>query len=478
MNIKQTIKNIANVQLMRVKSASQKGRVTKLENQVKKLQMLIKDDILSLTDKDVKYVGNSYTSYKEAVEEINSKYNGTADWGVLQTGSIVDLRAAFIIGEGIKVTSKGIEDATTEIEWANKFLEYNQLDKEMSQEFAKEAELEGKLAIKLAAEMNIVEENGKSRTDVKISARFLSWIDKRYIVVANPADYTDYQRLTWTPTKKNTPEVLEAQEFVYKKFGGRICQPNDAAPKIMKCLTEVESLSKALRDWREIDRIFASPILGVECKDKDSVLTTKAALADKNWKVKKLFISTAKLYYAQFDIGGVGSIEKEILMLAKMISGTTGIPVSALGLPELMSNRATAENLMEFVMSATTKERQIWIGAYEEIIRKAMAMYNELVYQGMSQEKQLNPNRIKVEIPQITKEQWEHLEKIFLPGCIAGKISDELFLEKIPGVDAEKELERKQAKEGSEFERIKAENEDLKAENIEKDLLSQGNQPQ
>jgi len=475
MNIKKIFKNIANVQFMRAKVASQKGRVTKLENQVHKLQMLIKDDILSLVEKTTTYKGNEYTSYSQAITEINNKYNGTADWGVLQTGAIIDLRAAFIIGEGIKVVQKGEEDASIEIAWANKFLEYNQLDKEMAQEFAKEAEIEGKIAIKLASEETEIIENGRAIPDVKISSRYISWLDKGYTIKTSPQDYMDYQQLTWKPKDKDKPEILEANEFVYKKFGGRISDPNQAAPKILKCLTEIDSLSKALRDWREIDRIFASPILAVECPDTEAVKSTKEALTDKNWKVKKMFIARGKLYYAQFDMGGVTSIEKEILTLAKMISGTTGIPVSALGLPELMSNRATAENLMEFVLSATTKERQIWKGAYEEIIRKAMVMYNELIYQGLSQERKLNPDRIKVEIPQITKDQWEHLERIFLPGCIAGKISDELFLEKIPGVNAEKELERKQAKEGSEFERIKAENEDLKNKNIEKDLFG-GNQ--
>lgn len=477
MDIKNTFKNLINVQFMKAKIAGQKGRVTKLENQVHKLQMLIKDDILSLVEKTITYKGNEYTSYSQAIIEINNKYNGTADWGVLQTGAIIDLRAAFIIGEGIKVTQKGEEDASSEIAWTNKFLEYNQLDKEMAQEFAKEAEIEGKIAIKLAAEETEIIENGRAISNVKISSRYISWLDKGYTVKTSSQDYMDYRQLTWKPKDKDELEVLEINEFIYKKFGGRISDPNQAAPKIMKCLTEIDNLSKAFRDWREINRIFAAPILVAECKDKEGVKSTKEALSDKNWKIKKLLVSLAKLYYAQFDMGGVTSIEKEIIKNAEFISGCTGIPVGALGLTELMKYQ-TSENMMEFLMSATTKERQIWKGAYEEIIRKAMIMYNELVNQGMSQEKQLNPNRIQVDIPQITKEQWDHLEKVFLPAVIAGKISEELFLEKIPGVDAEKELERKQAKEGSEFERIKKENEDLKSQNIEKDLFGQGNQLQ
>ena len=112
---------MANVQFMKYRVASQKGRVTKLENQVHKLQHLVKDDILALTDSVAGYKSNAYPSYNAAVSEIDRKYKGTADWGVLQTGNIIDLRAAFIIGDGITVSEKE-EGAEKELEWVEKFL--------------------------------------------------------------------------------------------------------------------------------------------------------------------------------------------------------------------------------------------------------------------------------------------------------------------------------------------------------------------
>ncbi|GAH19150.1 unnamed protein product, partial [marine sediment metagenome] len=68
------VRDVANVQMMKYKVASQKGRITKLEHSVKRLVHLVKDDILSLQEKTRKYKGNEYTSYKSAVEEINKKY--------------------------------------------------------------------------------------------------------------------------------------------------------------------------------------------------------------------------------------------------------------------------------------------------------------------------------------------------------------------------------------------------------------------
>jgi len=472
MGIKKTIKkwtkDLANVQFMKYKVASQKGRVTKLENQVQKLQHLVKDDILSLTETTAKYKGNSYPTYASAIAEIDRKYKGTADWGVLQTGNIIDLRSAFIIGDGLTVSEKE-EGAEKELEWTERFLEYNDLDKEVVQEFAKEAEIEGKIALKLALEKD--KEAEKEEDKYMVSVRFISWADKKYIVETNPQDYLDYQKLIWKATGKNKIETLEAKEFVYKKFGGRIMNPNEAAPKIMKCLTQVENLDMALRDWRQINHIFAGPILYAKCENDNEVKLALASLADKNFKIKKILAGTFDLSFLELDIKGVESIENEIKNLAKMISGTTGIPIHFLGFVELMSNRATAENLMEMINASTTKERQTWIGAYEEVIKKAMIMYNEATNQGMSKEKQLNPDKIKVDIPTITKEHYERLEKIFLPACLGGKLSDEAFLAMIPGFDVKSELKRKQDKETSELEQIKHENEDLKTDLNDKELF-------
>lgn len=455
MTIKQTFKDLANVQLMRSRVSSQKGKLTKLSKKVAELNHLIKDDILALVERTSTFSGNAYKTYQSAVDAISEKYNGTADWGVLQTGNIIDLRAAFIIGEGPKVVKK-VEEADAEVEWVESFFEYNNIDNEVAQEFAKEAEIEGKLAIKL-----VVEEDKDKTKDKKkafnVSARYVSWTENNYKIIVNPQDYMQYEKMVWLPTDKSKPETLTENQFVYKKFGGRINKPNLAAPKMMKCLTQVENLDRALRDWREIDNIFAAPILGVECKTAADVKSSQDALASKNWKAKKIFISTSKLYYAQFDIKGVESLEKEIMTLAKMISGTTGVPIQALGLPEFMSNRATAENLMEFVYASTIKERETWIGAYEEMIAKGMAMINE-----KTKKTPLDHEKIGIEIPIITEKHWQHLEKIYLPASVAGKISDEAFQEQVPGFDMEVEKKRREEKETSEFERIKIENENLK----------------
>jgi len=126
---------------------------------------------------------------------------------------------------------------------------------------------------------------------------------------------------------------------------------------------------------------------------------------------------------------------------------------------------------MEMINAATTKERQIWIGTYEEVIKKAMTMWNDAAEKGMSKGKQLDPEKLKVDIPIITKEHYDRLEKIFLPAVIAGKISDEAWLAMLPGFDVKAEMDRKEEKEKSEIEQIKNENKDLKAKELEGNLF-------
>ncbi len=468
MGIAKTLKDLTNVQFMKYRVASQKGRVTKLENEVHSLQHLVKDDIFSLTTAVTGYKGNSYPSYPEAVAEIDRKYRGVADWGVVQTGNIIDLRAAFIIGDGITVSAKE-EGAELELEWTERFLEYNDLDREVSQDFAKEAEIEGKIALKLALEED---KEAKKEDAFMVSVRYISWTDKKYEIIPNPLDYLDYQELKWKETGQTKAGTLEAKEFVYKKFGGRISKPNEAAPKIMKCLTQIEGLDKAERDWRQINHIFAGPVLYAECEDGETVTIALAALADKNFKINKILAGTFKLNFLSLDIKGIESIEREIISSIKMISGTTGIPVSFLGFVDLMSNRATAESLIDMINAGTTKERQTWIGAYEETIRKAMVMYNQGAgNMQMSKEKQLDPDKIKVDIPIITQQHYDRLEKIFVPLYMAGKLSDETFYAMVPGLNVKVEMERKAEKEKSEIEQIKTENEGLRSDKLEENIF-------
>lgn len=409
---------------------------------------------------DSRYKGNAYPSYGKAVKEIEKKYLATADWGVVLTGNIIDLRAAFIIGNGLQIrTTVKKKDAEEELKWISDFMAYNKLDREMVQELAKEAEIEGKIAIKLAVE------DAKDWRDYKqmVSIRFISWLDGKYDIETAENDYLNYEKLVWKPGGKKTGETLEAPEFVYNKFGGRIVDPNSAQPKIMKCLTQIDDVDKALRDWREINWHFASPIPDVEADDKDSATDAEAYLKKINWRIKKGFIhAKSKFSYKGPDMAGVDSLKEEIITKIKIISGTTAMPIHFLGLLDLLKNRATGENTREMVIAGTSKERLIWVGTYAEIFEKAIDLFNEKVHKKKSTG--LDSSKLSVGIPVYTAEQWEHIEKVLIPMYLGGAISIEYLLSQIPGMDVDEELERQKQKNEGESDSLKAQIESLKEE--------------
>lgn len=446
------------------------GKEDRLRHQLKEVRQLgtqikaLKQDILTgdIFDDTRRFTGNNYRTYTTAVKEIAKKYNSSADWGCILTGNIIDLRSVFIISQGIKVIPrKGVAEGAAEKEviWANDFLEFNDLDKEVAQEYAKEAEIEGKIALTLKVKK--VEPGEFKEYDKMISARYLSWTEKQYTVHTAPDDPLDYDKLTWRPQSKE--ETLASSQFVYKKFGGRVNNPNEAQPKIMKCLTEVDNVTKALRDWREINRLFASPIPHVECENAEHAKKMNAAIDKMNFKIKKMFAHTGKFSYASPDMSGADSIEKEILRLVTFISGTTGVPVHWMGLTELLKQRATADDLREMVNTGTTKERQTWEGAYQELITKAMLKMNKETQAGEGKGK-LDPWKIRVTIPTISREQWTHLKDVLMPLAMAGKISDETLISQIPGIDVQDELKRLEDRATSDYERVMADNDRLSQE--------------
>jgi hypothetical protein len=140
---------------------------------------------------------------------------------------------------------------------------------------------------------------------------------------------------------------------------------------------------------------------------------------------------------------GAQSLMEEIITLAKMISGTTGVPVQFLGLPDIASVRSSeSTNTAELVSAATQKERLIWKGIYQEMIRKAMAIWNEK--SGLTT---LDPALVTVDIPYITADHWARISDIWLPLYTGSAISQETLLEQVPGINIMAELKAKAERE-------------------------------
>jgi len=409
-----------------------------LKNRVE-AQALIIDDITTAQAATTTYKGNAYPTYADAIAEMARKYEGTAPWGLPLAGMIADVRAQFIIGDGPAFSpakeTKGY--AAAELEFIDRFVRWNDIDRETAQEWAKEAEIEGCFL-------------GQLFWDKKakmVSVRFRSRAKDKYTIETDPRDYADYLRATWT--ENGAKQKIEAPDFVYGRFSGRVHQPNIPYPKIAKCLAQIEAVEKALRDWREINHLFAAPIPVVECANAADAAAMAAKIGDlqRNYRLRKLVVISGTLKYVTPDMSVVDALEKEIVTNAKIISGTTGVPVHFLGLPDLMSNRSTAENLMELVSASTNKERQVWKGLYAEMIEKAMAIYSR-----NSTNAPLDSGKVIVDIPYITQESWDRIASLYFPLWQDNAIQLKTLLSKIPGIDVSAEMKAAEERESKALE--------------------------
>lgn len=463
------------VQELHIKSAGLEAENSEIKNQrdmlaanvsqlTIKVQELIVDNILAVQEQDKEFAGNDYRTYSSAVEEIDKKYRGLAAWGVIQTATIIDLRAAFILGEGPKVRAKTDtkKEAQKELDFCTDFFEYNSLDFEMSQEIAKETEIEGKLALRLFWE----EDKFRGRPGM-VSVRYVSWLDKHYNVTANSHDYLWYEKLQWKTAAEDV--TLLEPDFVYKKFGGRMSDPNDAQPRIQRCLSQIDRLDKALRDLREINHLFASPTPDFQVEDAGDASQLLQQIKDMNWRIGKAICHVGTFSMVSPNSSGIVSLIAEIESVLKIISGCTSIPIHYLGLLDLLKNRATGDNTRELVMAATTRERSIWIGAYKELIEKAMAIYNDKTgsAQKSTEGGRLDPELVTVSIPQMAEDHWNHIRDIYIPAMVAGIISKDTVAAQIPGVDVEHEQEMREEQQMEEDKKAQEELDRIKAERDE-----------
>ena len=391
--------------------------------------------------------GNPYRTYQGAITALAQKYEGTAQYGVNQIRNIIDIRSAFIIGQGIQLNCEDEKLYSRELEFINDMIRYNNFDEEMPQELAKEAEIEGRSLVKLIP--------NKEKQNVDI--RYVSYNTNNYTVISSPDDYQKYLKVTGkTRSSGNTIDGykyvelnLDASEFVYKKFAGRVDKVNDIMPKTAMVLRHCEDLDKALCDWREANYFFAVPTPYFKCVDVNEIKTTAAKINEVNWRVGKAFIGTADFKMVEISGSGMNSIKEEILALAKFISGATGVPVHFLGLPDLMSNRAVSTDLFEFINASTNKERHIWEGFYEELFDKALLMANKEFKRNYA------TGKIKAKILSITESQIRQLAEIWLPLYSAGVVDLRYILGKIPDIDVEEQISSQEESALKMFEKVK-----------------------
>lgn len=390
-------------------------------------------DITTNTDStpNVAYRGtpSKYNTYSSQVTQLGQMYDNEAPWGCMTAKNVIDVRTAFSVGQGVQVKKRDNYDgsAKKELAWVKEFMRFNNLDEEMPQEYAKEAEIEGKVLLRFMVDMEAQ----------NIRVIHVPWRKFAYEVFTNDYDFYDYNFASYTGSGGKVEFELPKMWFVYKRFGGTASQVNKTPPKTTFLLREMEDLDRAIVDWRIINRLFSAPTPVITTPDKQTAKDMYDWIKKTNWKIGKELIlggENVKFELVGWQGDGYSTLKEETQALVKTISGTSGVPVHFLGYPELLSNRDTADNLIELIALSTNKERRTWVGAYEELFQKAMGISN--IAFGTT----LDPMAINALIPFVTAAKIKVIRDLFLPMYGQGAMSLPTLLSQISGeidVDAE-----------------------------------------
>ena len=307
---------------------------------------------------------NAYSTYDSQVTETYRKYNALSSFGNQQVRTVIDLRTAFIAGEGISISC---EDELIS-KWIEKFLFRNLLQGPNFINAVKGSEMCGQALFTLKA---------------------TEWFDKSLFVKATRFPYT--LKEPYKPVFKNKylkEEVLDImikkelgyesanlKNFIYIRTGGDDGNTEGPCTKVGVVLTDMENYDRAIKDMRRNNHIFARITPTWEVDSAGEAKALKATLSKMKWKIGEAFIGKAKFKYETPQTGAHENLSTELASTIKTISSVTGVPVHWLGYVDLMSNRSTAESLYELIKNATSIERQFWESALYRIILKAQELY-------------------------------------------------------------------------------------------------------
>lgn len=363
---------------------------------------------------------NAFTNYESQVSETYRKYNSQADFGCQQTRAIIDLRTAFIGGEGVSVSCSNEQTA----KWIEEFITINELDSDNFINAVKGSEMAGQSLFVFKKQFfdKIQKEHIKvSRIPYTIGKHYKP-VYQDQLLKEKVIDMVHKSEFGW--------QSFGFKDFIYTRIGGDDANNYGPVTKTGTVLTDLENYDRALKDMRRTNHIFAriTPVFETETDSETSTL--KTWLTSVKWTIGKAFIGKAKFRYETPKTSTHENLISEMTSTIKTISSTTGVPVHWLGYVDLMSNRATADSLYEFIKNATVIERTTWSGSLYKLILKAQELYIDNGFKGLT----FNPD-FQVRLPLISFENF--LDKVrALNIALADEgISIDDYRNAIPGID-------------------------------------------
>ena len=369
---------------------------------------------------------NNFTSYDSQVNETYRMYDAVSDYGGELLKGIIETRTSFIAGEGISVYA---EKKVTE-KYIKKFFDLNQLNGSRLLNMVLTGEMEGKNLVILQPKRKEIFYK-KELLKGFITARSFSWYINNYEIQVNKFDTDEITRISYkSKTDEMKEKTIPIKQAIYIKLGGSPDKIDDTPSRIHNILTDIENASRMKYDLRRNNHLFGTLTHYWQTETGSEAKAINNDVQNENWVPGKAFAGTAKFSIVGPPMGASEALTKEFLLALKIISAATGIPIHWLAWPELMSNRATAENMLEVINAATVMSRLIWNEKFKEMIIKSM----DLAIADGLEDSSIKGDFI-VKLDSVSLATIKALSETWMPLQIGEVISMATLRSKVPGID-------------------------------------------
>jgi hypothetical protein len=371
---------------------------------------------------------NNYATYESKVTGAYKMYNAECDYGGELFGGVVDCRVSFIGGEGLSVIT--IKNKALQ-KWCNDFVQKNCFDGSRLLDMLLTGELEGKNFVRLFSD---------KEKDMVLASSF-SWYLNRYEVEKDKSNSDKIIGIKYKPKSSSLESVddkrISIDKAVFVRLGGTENMLDETTSRSHKILTQCENASRATYDLRKNTHVFGKYMPYWKASSPQAATAIKNDLAAKSFEIGDGYAGEADFSLVEPSGQGSDAIIKDFLASVRYISAMTGVPVHWMAWPDLMSNRATAENMLEIINSATCRERLVWQEAFREMIYKA----REMAVDELGAPNEILDGEVIVRLPLISLSMLKQIQETYMPLVEAGYMSKTSLRNMLPKINPSEEEE-------------------------------------
>ena len=432
------LKYIKQVQSLEKKPLRNRGKIKILNAKIAAIQegqsqSVLTSSVTGTSSTSTNIDKNNYSTYSAQIKTINEMYNNETSYGGELLRSLLDIRVSFISGSGITVKTKNKKLA----KWINNFLKYNKLKGSKLHENVLCSEMEGKRLLTVFPDMK----------NEQVRVRSYSYYKTPYNIQMDDKDNEKIKSVTYQKNENETGEqIAKPENIIYVKIGGSPDRINLTVPRVANSLTDIENASRAKYDLRQNSHLFARTTAYFKTQTIGEAKAINTQLAAADWDIGKSFAGTADFSLVEPSGRATKALMDEILQAIKLISSNMGIPLQWLAYPDVLSNRAVADSMIEAVNAATIKERMIWEESLTELIIKAMEIAYERKWLS-----EFKPNDFEIQLPMVSFALLEQIQKIWLPLAEMYYVSKDTVRSMLPGIDPTEEKKLIQQQETTEM---------------------------